>query len=77
MRNHPLVFFFVLTFERNLLSLTSTLNILQVGFQVAVIGWAVILIIFTRGRLGYRHYQGDAEALDLAPAKAGQIGTVA
>ena len=61
--------------ERHLLSVSAAFNILQIGFPLAVIGWAVILIIFTRGRLGYRHYQQEAEALDLAPAEATQIET--
>ncbi len=55
--------------------MSAAFNILQIGFPLAVIGWAVILIIFTRGRLGYRHYQQEAEALDLAPAEARQIET--
>ncbi len=63
--------------DRNLLSVAAAVNILQIGFPLAVIGWAVILIIFTRGRLGYRHYQEEAEALDLAPGEAEQIEAAA
>ena len=67
--------FFQVLVDKHLLSGAAAANILQIGLSLAVIGWAVILIIFTRGRLGYRHYQEEAEALDLAPAEARQIET--
>ncbi len=59
--------------DRNLLSVAAAVNILQIGFPLAVVGWAVLLIVFTRGRLGYRHYQHEAETLDLAPSREGRI----
>lgn len=53
---------------RNLLSATATANIIGLGNLLAVIVLALLLIVFTRGRLSYPRYQQEAEALDLAPS---------
>jgi uncharacterized protein len=54
--------------ERHLLSATAAANIIGLGNMLACIVLALLLIVFTRGRLSYRRYQHEAEALDLAPS---------
>jgi uncharacterized protein len=54
--------------DRHLLSATATANIEQLGFLLGSIVLALLLIVFTRGRLSYRHYQQEAESLDLPPS---------
>jgi uncharacterized protein len=59
--------------DRHLLSATAAANITQLGFLLGSLVWALLLIVFTRGRLSYRRYQQEAEALDLAPSEEGRI----
>jgi uncharacterized protein len=54
--------------DKNLLSATATANILQLGLLLGCVVLALLLIVFTRGRLSYRHYQQEAESLDLPPS---------
>lgn len=49
--------------DRHLLSHTAAVAI-QAGLPLGCLALAVLLIVFTRG-LGYRHYQQEAEPLDL------------
>ncbi len=50
--------------DRHLLSETAAADI-QLGNTLGIIVLALLLIIFTRGRLSYLHYQHEAEPLDL------------
>jgi membrane protease YdiL (CAAX protease family) len=54
--------------DRHLLSATAVANILQLGFLPGCIVLALLLIVFTRGRLSYQRYQQEAESLDLPPS---------
>jgi uncharacterized protein len=54
--------------DRHLLSATAAANILQLGFILGCIVLALLLIVFTRGRLSYQRYQQEAESLDLPPS---------
>jgi hypothetical protein len=45
----------------------------QLGLVLGCIVLALLLIVFTRGRLSYRRYQQEAELLDLPPSEEGQI----
>jgi uncharacterized protein len=54
--------------DRHLLSATAAANIVGLANLLACIVLALLLIVFTRGRLSYPRYQQEAEALDLAPS---------
>jgi CAAX protease family protein len=59
--------------DRHLLSAIAAANIVGLGNLLAVIVLAVLLIVFTRGRLSYPRYQHEAEALDLALSGEGRM----
>lgn len=54
--------------DRHLLSATAAANIQQLGLTLGCVVLALLLIVFTQGRLSYRHYQQEAESLDLLPS---------
>jgi membrane protease YdiL (CAAX protease family) len=59
--------------DRQLLSVTAAATIVGLGSTLACIVLALLLIVFTRGRLSYPRYQHEAEALDLAPSGEGRM----
>jgi membrane protease YdiL (CAAX protease family) len=55
--------------DNGVISSTAAATTTQLGLPIACVLWAVLLITFTRSRLSYQRYQGEAEQLDLHPER--------
>jgi membrane protease YdiL (CAAX protease family) len=62
--------------QRHLLSATAAANSIGLGNLLACLVLALLLIVFTRGRLSYQRYQHEAEFLDLHPSEEGRVEPV-
>jgi membrane protease YdiL (CAAX protease family) len=62
--------------QRHLLSATAAANSIGLGNTLACLVLALLLIVFTRGRLSYQRYQHEAEFLDLHPSEEGRVEPV-
>jgi hypothetical protein len=56
------------TTYKGIISAEASATVIALGMLIACVACALVLTVFTRGKLGYPRYQREAEALDLPPS---------
>jgi membrane protease YdiL (CAAX protease family) len=54
--------------DKGIISAEASATVIALGMLIACVAGALVLTVFTRGKLSYLRYQREAEALDLPPS---------